>query len=283
MDLTESIIPKSDQINYEDIANGATATYTIRTVTKGNVEQPFNFMLVETDKAYRPSKTMRKVIVAAWGPDATAYAGRRLTLYGEPSIMFGGKKVGGLRIRAMSHIDGPLEVMAQTTRGKREAFTVQPLQTASPPAPGSAPTGTDSGPRTPAATTPSASQPEASPSGGREAAAGEGPSLADQLRAMTEDDRAELRRRIPIADGAKASEVASLLGDYAADLAGLLEQLRARDCTFAKLAEDNAAAARFEHQVVTDTLPPSESQERLEAGNPEVGAPIPMYGDGAPA
>ena len=35
---------------------------------------------------------MRRVIVAAWGPEATAYAGRRLTLYREPSIMFGGRR-----------------------------------------------------------------------------------------------------------------------------------------------------------------------------------------------
>jgi len=41
-------------------------------------EQPFDFMLVETDRAYRPSKTMRRMIVAAWGPDANLYTGRRL-------------------------------------------------------------------------------------------------------------------------------------------------------------------------------------------------------------
>lgn len=126
MDLTESIQPRSDQINADDLIPGP-ATYTIREVVAGKAEHPFDFQLVETDRAYRPSKTMRRVIVAAWGPDAAAYAGRRLTLYREPSITFGGQKVGGIRISHMSHIPGPVEVMAQTTRGKREKFTVQPL------------------------------------------------------------------------------------------------------------------------------------------------------------
>jgi hypothetical protein len=136
MDLTPSIIPKSDQLNADEIM--APVTYTIREVKAGSVEQPFDFMLVETDRAYRPSKTMRRVIVAAWGAEAANYAGRRLTLYREPTIKYGGVEVGGIRISHMSHIDGPVEVMAQTTRGKREKFTVQPLESAAPAAGNSA-------------------------------------------------------------------------------------------------------------------------------------------------
>jgi hypothetical protein len=127
MDLTESIIPRSDQINADDLIAGP-ITYTVREVVKGAAEQPFDFLLVETDRAYRPSKTMRRVIVGAWGPEAANYAGRRLTLYREPSIKYGGQTVGGIRISHMSHISGPVEVMAQTARGKRETFTVQPIE-----------------------------------------------------------------------------------------------------------------------------------------------------------
>lgn len=126
MDLTESIAPRSDQVNADDLVGGP-VTYTIREVRKGAAEQPFDFMLVETDRAYRPSKTMRRLIVAAWGPDANVYAGRRLTLYREPSIKFGGQVVGGIRISHMSHIQKRIEEKFQTTRGKRETFVVQPL------------------------------------------------------------------------------------------------------------------------------------------------------------
>ncbi len=131
MDLTASIEPRSDQINSDDLVAGP-ITYTVREVIQGKAEQPFDFLLVETDRAYRPSKTMRRLIVAAWGPDAKVYAGRRLTLYREPSIMFGGQKVGGIRISHMSDIPKRVEEKFQTTRGKRETFTVDPLPDLSP-------------------------------------------------------------------------------------------------------------------------------------------------------
>ena len=126
MDLTESIEPRSDQVNADDLIAGP-ITYTIREVIAGKAESPFDFLLVETDRAYRPSKTMRRVIVNAWGADAAAYAGRRLTLYREPTIKFGGATVGGIRISHLSDIDKRLEVMLQTTRGKREKFVVDPM------------------------------------------------------------------------------------------------------------------------------------------------------------
>jgi hypothetical protein len=124
--MTESIIPRSDQINADELIGGP-ATYTIREVVEGKAEHPFDFLLVETERAYRPSKTMRRVIVNAWGKDTKTYVGRRLTLYREDSIMFAGQRVGGIRISAMSDIDGPVETSSQITRGKREKFVVQPL------------------------------------------------------------------------------------------------------------------------------------------------------------
>jgi hypothetical protein len=136
MDMTESIEARSDQINADDLIAGP-QTFTIRDVVGGKAEAPFDFLLMETDRAYRPNKTMRRVIVAAWGKDTTAYAGRRLTLYREPTIVFGGKTVGGIRVSHMSHIDGAVDLMAQVTRGKREKFVVKPLAAAPAPQPAS--------------------------------------------------------------------------------------------------------------------------------------------------
>ena|SRR5689334_22198498 len=70
---------------------------------------------------------MRRVIVAAWDKDTKVYAGRRLTLYREPTITFGNKPVGGIRISAMSHLSEPLKDKFQTKRGVREEFVIQPL------------------------------------------------------------------------------------------------------------------------------------------------------------
>ena len=132
MDLTESIAPKSDQLNADDLISGP-VTVTIREVAKGSAEQPVDVHLVEfPGRAYRPSKSMRRVMVMAWGPEASAYAGRRLTLYRNPEITFGKDKVGGIEISELSHLDKPLTVALTATRGRRKSFTVKPLSDTTP-------------------------------------------------------------------------------------------------------------------------------------------------------
>ena len=128
MDLTESIAPRSDQINAEDLLTGP-RTVTITDVQRGTAEQPVNIVTAEfgPGRPYKPSKTMRRVLVAAWGPDAAAYVGRRLLIYRDPEITFGKDKVGGIRISAMSHIDSRLTLALTVTRGRRAPFVVEPL------------------------------------------------------------------------------------------------------------------------------------------------------------
>lgn len=127
MDMTATIAPKSDQLNADDLISGP-VTVTIQEVVQGNAEQPVDVRLVEyPGRAYRPSKSMRRVMVMAWGPEAASYAGRRLTLYRNPEITFGREKVGGIEISHLSHIDKPLTVALTATRGKRKNFTATPL------------------------------------------------------------------------------------------------------------------------------------------------------------
>ena len=132
MNLTESIAPKSDQWNADDLISGP-VTVTIKSITKGSNEQPVNVHLVETPtRAYRPSKSMRRVMVVAWDKESDIYAGRRLTLFLNPEIKYAGVKVGGIEIAAMSHIDKPLTLMITRSKGRRESFTVEPLADATP-------------------------------------------------------------------------------------------------------------------------------------------------------
>lgn len=137
MDLTESIAPKSDQLDAVDLLSGP-RTFTIERVSTHNSEQPFNFHLTEFPRVWRPGKSMRRVIVAAWGSNADKYAGQRLTLFCDQSVQFGGEAVGGTRISHMSGIDKPLKVPLLIKRGKSAMFTVQPL--ASMPVTTTAPT-----------------------------------------------------------------------------------------------------------------------------------------------
>ncbi|GGO86710.1 hypothetical protein GCM10011584_09690 [Nocardioides phosphati] len=131
MDISTSLAPRSDQINADDLVAGP-MTVTIRKVVGGKAEQPFDFLLEETDRAFRPAVTMRRLIAAAWGTDGDQYVGRRLTLYRDPTIRFGKDVVGGIRISHMSHIDKRIEIKLQVTRGKRDTFAVDPLPTPAP-------------------------------------------------------------------------------------------------------------------------------------------------------
>jgi hypothetical protein len=127
MDLTQSIEPNSSQINADDLlANPRTVTIT--GVEAGSAEQPVFVHVAEIpDRTWRPSKSMRRVLVTAWGPEASNYIGRRVTLIRNPEITFGPNKVGGIEVSHLSHIPKPLTVALTATRGRRKNFTVEPL------------------------------------------------------------------------------------------------------------------------------------------------------------
>lgn len=132
MDLTDSIASKSDQMDYQDFLGGD-RTVTVTEVRRGpSPEQPVEIAVAEFDRPWRPAKSMRRVLVAAWGPDSTNYIGRRILLFGDPTVKWAGTAVGGIRIKAMDGLDKPLTVSLTLTRGKRAPFTVQPLPDAPP-------------------------------------------------------------------------------------------------------------------------------------------------------
>lgn len=126
-DMSSVIVPKSDQINADDLISGD-ITIKIRDVKiTGGQEQPVSIYFDGSDKAFRPCKSMSRVLVAAWGADAKKYVGRSLQLYRDPTVKWGGLEVGGIRIRAMTHIDGPLTMALTATKGSRKPFRVAPL------------------------------------------------------------------------------------------------------------------------------------------------------------
>ena len=127
MDITPTIAPNSDQVNADDLIAGP-QTVTITGVKKGSIEQPVFIELAEFPKrTYRPSKTMRRVLVAAWGPKAETYIGRRMTIYRDPKVTFGGETVGGIKISHLSHIDRTLTLALTASRGHKGNVTIEPL------------------------------------------------------------------------------------------------------------------------------------------------------------
>ena len=129
MDISETIVPNSDQINAEDLLGGP-RTVTITGVKAGTKDQPVFIQTAEyPDRTYRPAKSMRRILFALWGQDSSAYIGRQVTLYTDPTVKFGGQEVGGIRIAALSHIDEPKSIALTVSRGKRAPFVVQPIPT----------------------------------------------------------------------------------------------------------------------------------------------------------
>lgn len=127
MDLSQTIAPRSDQLNADDLLTGP-QTFTIENVTAGSQEQPVNIHLAEMPgRPYKPSKSMRRVLVQVWGAKGNEYVGRGLTLYRNPKIRFGGIEVGGIEISHMSHIENNVDVQLTESRTKKRWFTVQPL------------------------------------------------------------------------------------------------------------------------------------------------------------
>jgi hypothetical protein len=128
-DMTQAIVPKSDQLNADDLI-GRELTIKITGVDiRGGQEQPVSIHFDgDNGKPYKACKSMCRVMVSAWGADASKYVGRSMTLYRDPSVKWGGMEVGGIRISHMSHIEKPMTMALTMTRANKKPFTVKPLE-----------------------------------------------------------------------------------------------------------------------------------------------------------
>lgn len=128
IDLTPTIEAKSNQLNADDLI-GRDLIITITNVSAASQEQPIAIRYQnDNNKPWYPCKSMRRVLVQAWGKDGKAYIGRSLRLYRDATVTFGGIAVGGIRISEMSHINSELSIPLAISRGSRKMFKVKPLK-----------------------------------------------------------------------------------------------------------------------------------------------------------
>jgi len=127
-DMAPTIIPKSDQLNSDDLITGPiTITITGVDIRSGQ-EQPISIHYEgDGGKPYKACKSMCRVMVSAWGPDSKKYAGRSMTLYRDPKVKWAGMEVGGIRISHMSDIDESMTMALTVTRANKKPFTVKPI------------------------------------------------------------------------------------------------------------------------------------------------------------
>lgn len=124
--LRDTVAPKSDRRNADDFLAGS-ETVKIIAVKRGDAESPVAVHL-ENSKPWYPCKSMRRILIAAYGDNGGDWVGKSMTLYCDPAVRFGGVAVGGIRIAALSHIESDIAISLTTTRGKRSPYTVKKLE-----------------------------------------------------------------------------------------------------------------------------------------------------------
>lgn len=126
--LQDTIVPKSDQLNADDLIIGP-ITVTVEAVKRSSSpEQPIDINLTGL-RPFRPCKSMRRVLISVWGDKGSEWVGKSMTLYRDPSVKYGGVEAGGIRISHVSGIDGEIKLALTTTRAKRALYKVLPLKT----------------------------------------------------------------------------------------------------------------------------------------------------------
>ena len=127
-DLSKTIKPKTDQLNADDLVGGS-ITIKIRDVKiiESPVQPVSIFFDGDNNKPYKPSLGMRRVLVQLWGDDGNAYVGRKLTLFRDDNVKFGGEEVGGIRISHASNILKATRVLETVSKGKRNQLQLSLL------------------------------------------------------------------------------------------------------------------------------------------------------------
>lgn len=128
MDVSQAIVARSDQMNAIDLVGGD-LTVTILDVKKGPDDQPVHIItdVYGPKRPFKPSKTVLRDIVIAWGLESQAWVGKRMTLFNDPTVTWAGAEVGGIRVKALSDIPKAFPSVHVLTRGKSKKVMIQPL------------------------------------------------------------------------------------------------------------------------------------------------------------
>lgn len=131
--LRDTIVPKSDQLNAEQLI-GKPMTITVTEVRRSvDGDQPLAIHYNgDQGRPYKPCKSMRKVLIFAWGDDGRDWVGKSMTLYCDPNVKWGGVKVGGIRISHLSHVEADLALSLTATKGKKEPVIIKRLAVQKP-------------------------------------------------------------------------------------------------------------------------------------------------------
>lgn len=137
-DIRAAIQPRSDQLNYESFLSGPAVLTIERTEDyrdeKGQPRVAIH-MVERPGRPFKASATNLRLLAIAWGDDDTDWPGRRVQLSADPTILYGGKAVGGIVVTAVSHLPQRFTAKLSVARGKKRDFPVEALPDAPQPPP----------------------------------------------------------------------------------------------------------------------------------------------------
>lgn len=138
MNMRAAIAPRSDVMNAEDLLTGERTFTVARAEVDTTKERAVSIWFEEFPKGrpFKPSLTVSRIFAKLWGEEEAEYVGRKVTLYRDETVKWAGQAVGGIRVRAMSHI-GPkaISITLAESEKSRKPWTILPLKEDVPASP----------------------------------------------------------------------------------------------------------------------------------------------------
>lgn len=127
-DISETLAPKSDQLDNIDLRGSDPRVFTVTRVdVNAGADQPVVVHLAEFDRPWKPGKNMRRVLAFCWGRESDNWVGKQVELFSDERVRFGNETPGGTRISRLSGIDGPKSCPVMLSQGRAGVYKVDPL------------------------------------------------------------------------------------------------------------------------------------------------------------
>lgn len=129
-DISHTLIAKSDQLNAVDIIGTEKLLTIISVDVKQSGEQPVVIHYEgENKRPWKPALTARRILAALWGSESSNWIGHTVAVHCDPTVVYAGEEVGGIRPHAATGIDSERVIKLKERRGpKPKTFTIQPLR-----------------------------------------------------------------------------------------------------------------------------------------------------------
>lgn len=129
IDMTKTAQAKSDQLNAIDLIGGPKTITISRVVEVNDEKQPINIVYEGGDagRPWKPCLGMRRAMIQLWGKKGHEYVGKKVVLWNNPIVIYGGREAGGIEILKASGIDQAIKVKLVITRGKNREIIINPI------------------------------------------------------------------------------------------------------------------------------------------------------------